>query len=136
MNEEQTPTVDIDPSDIDSSDAPPNTSDELAADDTTEVPVDSEAEVIPDGDEPATETTDTGEVISAEGDNEMMLIDFLELDFVEDLQKFYKHYLVETPEGFIQIFQSLTYGELIISFLLLLLIVLYVMKWLYEIVRY
>lgn len=135
MNEEQTPTVDIDSSDIDSSDVPPNTSDELAAD-GAESAVDSVVEVILDVDELSTETTDTGEVIGAEGDNEMMLIDFLELDFVEDLQKFYKHYLVETPEGFIQIFQSLTYGELMISFLLLLLIVLFVMKWLYEVVRY
>lgn len=52
------------------------------------------------------------------------------------LQSFYKNYLVETPNGFLQIFNSFTYGEMVISFLLLVLVLLFTFKWFWEVLRY
>ena len=66
-------------------------------------------------------------------DESYAFVEFLEFDFTEDLKEFYKHYILETPDGLIQIFQSMTYGEMMISFLLLVLIVLYVMRWIYDV---
>lgn len=60
-------------------------------------------------------------------------VDFLELDFTQDLKDFYNHYILETPDGFIQVFQSLSYGEMLISFFLLVLIVLYVLRWVFDV---
>jgi len=134
MNDDLTPTVeDIETSDTSTSDVPPP--DELTADNSSSE-VDSTENPVHDVDENLKESTNTSEVTQAVGDNELTVVDFLELDFVKDLQEFYNHYLVKTPDGIIQVFQSLTYGELLISFLLLMLIVLYIMKWFYEILRY
>lgn len=57
------------------------------------------------------------------------------VSILPDLNKFYENYLVETSEGFIQIFSSFTYGEMVISFLLLLSVLLYGFKWIWEVLR-
>lgn len=57
------------------------------------------------------------------------------VSIVQDLNDFFKSYLVETPDGFLQIFQSFTYGEMVISFLLLLLVMLFVFRWIWEVLR-
>lgn len=56
--------------------------------------------------------------------------------FLADLKEFYEYYLVETPSGFIQVFSSFTYGEMVTSFLLLVLVMLFTFKWFWEILRY
>ena len=66
-------------------------------------------------------------------DDSYTFVDFLELDFTEDLKEFYKHYILETPDGVIQVFQSLTYGEMLISFLLLVMIALYLLRWVFDV---
>lgn len=53
----------------------------------------------------------------------------------ESLNDFFQNYVVETTEGTFQVFKSFTYGEMAISFLLFTIIVLYVMKWIWEVVR-
>lgn len=54
-------------------------------------------------------------------------------DSVYALNEFYLNY-VETSVP-VQVFQSFTYGEMVISVLLLCCLVLYVMKWLWEVLR-
>lgn len=54
---------------------------------------------------------------------------------VSALNEFYESYLIETVDGSFQIFQSMSYGEMLISFLLLIAICLYVFKWLWEVLR-
>lgn len=76
--------------------------------------------------------TSTDSEVSSSEDG-YTFVDFLELDFTQDLKDFYKHYIVETPDGFIQVFQSLSYGEMLISFFLLVLIVLYVLRWVFDV---
>lgn len=53
----------------------------------------------------------------------------------ESLNEFFQNYVVETTEGTFRVFKSFTYGELALSFLLLTLIVLFVLKWIWEVVR-
>jgi hypothetical protein len=55
--------------------------------------------------------------------------------FIEALNDFYKNYIVESVNGSFQVFQSFTYGEMAISFLLVTFIFLYVLKWFFEVVR-
>ena len=76
--------------------------------------------------------TSTDSEVSSSEDG-YTFVDFLELDFTQDLKDFYKHYIVETPDGLIQVFQSLTYGEMLISFFLLVLIVLYILRWVFDV---
>lgn len=59
----------------------------------------------------------------------------VEVNVLEDLKEFYQHYLVETPDGLLQIFTSFTYGEMLISFLLFVLVLLFAFKWLWEVFR-
>ena len=59
-----------------------------------------------------------------------------EVSFLADLEQFYQNYLVETPNGFLQIFNSFTYGEMVISFLLLVLVMLFTFRWIWEVLRY
>jgi hypothetical protein len=54
--------------------------------------------------------------------------------FVDALNEFYRQYIVETANGSFQVFQSFTYGEMVISFLLFTLVVLYSLKWFWEVV--
>lgn len=85
-----------------------------------------------DADSSDSSLTSTDSEVSSSEDG-YTFVDFLELDFTEDLKEFYKHYIVETPDGFIQVFQSLSYGEMLISFFLLVLIVLYILRWVFDV---
>lgn len=58
-----------------------------------------------------------------------------EVSFLADLQAFFKSQDIETPEGIFQVFQSMTYGEMLISCLLLILILCFVFKWIWEVLR-
>lgn len=51
------------------------------------------------------------------------------------LNDFFQHYIVETFNGTFQVFQSFTYGEMVISMLLAFIILIMLLKWLYEVVR-
>jgi hypothetical protein len=53
----------------------------------------------------------------------------------ESLNEIFQNYVVETTEGTFQVFKSFTYGEMALSFLLFTLIVLFVLKWIWEVVR-
>lgn len=53
----------------------------------------------------------------------------------ESLNEIFQNYVVETTEGTFQVFKSFTYGEMALSFLLLTFIVLFVLKWIWEVVR-
>lgn len=55
--------------------------------------------------------------------------------YKDALNDFYNNYIVETVNGSFQIFQSFTYGELVISFLLTLIVVLFILKWAWEVIR-
>lgn len=57
------------------------------------------------------------------------------VSIIQDLNDFFKSHLIDTPDGFLQIFQSFTYGEMVISFLLLLIVLLFVFKWIWEVLR-
>jgi len=57
-------------------------------------------------------------------------------DVYDGLQQFYENYLIELPSGFLQVFNSFTYGEMVISFLLLLIVLLFIFKWLWEVFRF
>lgn len=57
------------------------------------------------------------------------------VSIIQDLNDFFKSHLIDTPDGFLQIFQSFTYGEMVISFLLFLIVLLFVFKWLWEVLR-
>lgn len=56
-------------------------------------------------------------------------------EYVEALNDFYKNYLVDSVNGSFQVFQSFSYGEMAISFLLVTFIFLYVLKWFFEVIR-
>lgn len=75
----------------------------------------------------------SSEEVTSTTEDSVFIVDTLDIDFHDDLSSFFSHYIVETSDGLIQVFQSLTYGELLISFLLMLLIVIYVLKWIYEV---
>lgn len=55
--------------------------------------------------------------------------------YMDALNEFYKNYIVDTVNGSFQVFQSFTYGEMVISFLLALYILLYTFKWIWEVIR-
>jgi hypothetical protein len=55
--------------------------------------------------------------------------------YVDALKEFYHQYIVETVHGSFQVFQSFTYGEMVISFLLALLVLLFTFKWIWEVLR-
>lgn len=48
---------------------------------------------------------------------------------------FYSHYVINTLDSSFQVFQSFTYGEMAISFLLVLIIMIMLLKWFWEILR-
>lgn len=56
-------------------------------------------------------------------------------NYIDGLKEFYQNYIVETSNGAFQVFQSFTYGELVISFLLLAMVLLFALKWLWEVIR-
>ncbi|MDR4436317.1 hypothetical protein [Bacillus tequilensis] len=51
------------------------------------------------------------------------------------LNDFYHSYIVDTADGAFQVFQSFTYGELVISFLLFCCLLLFIFKWIWEVLR-
>jgi hypothetical protein len=51
------------------------------------------------------------------------------------LNQFYVNHMVATVNGSIQVFHSLTFGEMIISILLATIIILFSLKWVYEVLR-
>ena len=55
--------------------------------------------------------------------------------YIDALNEFYKNYIVDTVNGSFQVFQSFTYGEMVISFLLALFIALYTLKWIWEVIK-
>ncbi|PAE86663.1 hypothetical protein CHH59_21515 [Shouchella clausii] len=64
-----------------------------------------------------------------EDSNESTLFDSL----LDSLNEFYQNYVVETASGSFQVFQSFTYGEMAIVFLLLCILFVLVFKWIYEV---
>lgn len=59
----------------------------------------------------------------------------VDVHVLQDLKDFFEHYLVDTPSGLLQVFTSFTYGEMLISFLLFVLVLLFAFKWLWEVLR-
>lgn len=51
------------------------------------------------------------------------------------LNEFFQNYVVETADSTFQVFRSFTYGEMMISFLLLMILMTIVFKWLWEVLR-
>jgi hypothetical protein len=60
--------------------------------------------------------------------------DFLDV-FTQGIAGFYKHYVVTTADQSFQVFQSFSYGEMTIALLLTVFIVLYGLKWVWEVLR-
>lgn len=56
-------------------------------------------------------------------------------EFASALNDFYKSYIIDTVNGSFQVFQSFTYGEMVISFLLAAIFLLMLLKWVFEVVR-
>jgi len=51
------------------------------------------------------------------------------------LNEFYHNYVVDTINGSFQVFQSFTYGEMVISFLLFAILMTMIFKWVFEVLR-
>lgn len=51
----------------------------------------------------------------------------------EQLNNFYENYIVETVNGSFQVFKSFTYGEMTISFLLFLILMTIIFKWVWSV---
>lgn len=56
-------------------------------------------------------------------------------EVISALDEFYHNYVIDSANGAFQVFQSFTYGEMVISFLLFSILSVMVLKWLYEVVR-
>lgn len=56
-------------------------------------------------------------------------------EFILSLNEFYNNYIVETVNGSFQVFRSFTYGEMTISFLLTLIVLIMLLKWVYEVMQ-
>ena len=56
-------------------------------------------------------------------------------DFAQALNDFYHNYIIESANGTFQIFQSFSYGEMVISFLLSFIILIMLSKWVYEVMQ-
>lgn len=53
----------------------------------------------------------------------------------QGISDFYTHYVVTTTDQTIQVFQSFTYGEMTIALLLFVLVLLFGLKWLWEVLQ-
>lgn len=51
------------------------------------------------------------------------------------LKEFYQSYIVDTFNGAFQVFRSFTYGEMVIALMLFLILMVILLKWLYEVIR-
>lgn len=56
-------------------------------------------------------------------------------DLLSALNEFYDFYVVQTVDESIQVFRSFTYGEMVISLLLLCILTTMVFKWIWEVFR-
>lgn len=56
-------------------------------------------------------------------------------DILSVLNEFYHSYIVDTYNGAFQVFKSFTYGEMVISFLLFMIMLIILLKWFYEVLR-
>lgn len=56
-------------------------------------------------------------------------------DYVNALNTFYKGYVVPIANDSLQVFQSFTFGEMTIATLVLIFLLLYIFKWLWEVLR-
>lgn len=56
-------------------------------------------------------------------------------DILSALNEFYHSYIVDTYNGAFQVFKSFTYGEMVISFLLFMILLIILLKWFYEVLR-
>lgn len=74
--------------------------------------------------------TDTEQVIKVQEQNP--IIYDIKAEVLSSFNDFYRSHI----EGNLQIFHSLTVGEIIISILLAAIILLFVFKWIWEVVRY
>lgn len=54
--------------------------------------------------------------------------------YIDAMNDFYRQYIVDTVNGSFQVFQSFTYGEMVISFLLALLVSMFALKWFWEVI--
>lgn len=89
-------------------------------------PAPSERPVTPDA--PAVDPVDPVADPVAPGMNET--------DILHVLHAFIKKYTVATSEGAYNVFQTFTYGEMTIAFLLTCILAVMVFKWIYEVLRY
>lgn len=51
------------------------------------------------------------------------------------LNDFYENYIVDTANGSFQVFKSFTYGEMVITFLLFAILLVMILRFVYEVVR-
>lgn len=56
-------------------------------------------------------------------------------EVVLSMEDFFKSYVVDTMHGSFQVFQSFTYGEMVIIFLLTMIFFLLRLKWFFEVIR-
>lgn len=56
-------------------------------------------------------------------------------DLLTALNEFYEQHIVETVDKSLQVFRSFTYGEMVISFILLLILFTMIFKWFWEVLR-
>lgn len=56
-------------------------------------------------------------------------------DTFQALADYFKSYIVDTSNGAFQVFQSFTYGEMVIIFLLTMIFALLCLKWFFEVIR-
>ncbi|WP_116314963.1 hypothetical protein, partial [Escherichia coli] len=62
----------------------------------------------------------------------MTFIGITKEDVIAALDEFYESYIVESVNGTFQVFQSFTYGEMVISFLLFSILLVIIFKWIFE----
>lgn len=65
----------------------------------------------------------------------MTFIGITKEDVIAALDEFYESYIVESVNGTFQVFQSFTYGEMVISFLLFSILLVIIFKWIFEVIR-
>lgn len=56
-------------------------------------------------------------------------------EILSAFNEFYHSYIVDTYNGAFQVFKSFTYGEMVISLLLLMILLIILLKWFYEVLR-
>jgi hypothetical protein len=64
-----------------------------------------------------------------------MTQDDIRQSVIDAFQDFYVNHLVQTVDGTIQIFESFTYGEMVISLLLFCILLVMVFKWIWEVFK-